>query len=161
MAEISFQPKSAPLTGARLPTIEDINALNHFSERTVWRPAQPAAKKIALGKVSFFLSFVAGVALCIVGEFLPSAYKNIRSDHKTPPLSTAANAYVVLKHPTEADFTRLNAAGCPSVTLLIPKDTILPSVYKDATFKIVPVDGSSIPSEGYLLNGYQWYPVGP
>ena len=162
MEKIDFSPDSAPLSGATTPSIDDINSLAQTHDRVVWRPPAPTPAMVSLSDWGFPLAILAGFAAYILLSLIPLAVVELRvltaKATPLPPLSAASTVYAVLKAPTAADLDAMNAAAAAGVrvTLIYPSTVALPP--GQPSYSLFPVDSTNVVSEGYLLNGFQWYP---
>lgn len=166
MSQIEFDPDSAPLSGAITPSIGDINQLNETHDRVVWRPDGPTPESVKLGAMAFPLALSAALlAYAALYFILPDSTPVIRTTpvgaHVAAPLSTASTIYAVIKKPTVAEYEALNAAvdAGAQVTLICPKNITVVTGAPEIKFQRFGADETEIISEGYLLNGFQWYPL--
>ena len=168
MAKIDFNPDSAPLSGAITPTIDDINSLNKFHDRYVWRPKDATVEESKKGGAAFPIAFLCACLLYAAVYFIaPNDAPRISTVStgvaNKPPLNSASTVYAVLKKPTAEDYNALNeavAAGA-NVTLICPKTLTSVTDMPEIKFQRFGADETEIVSQGFLLNGFQWYPRNP
>jgi len=167
MAKIDFEPNTAPLSGAITPTIDDISRLTESTDRIVWRSPTTVAADGALAK-PLLLPPIIGVVLLIGWAVLngvthsPSAAPRVPVGVLAePPFDSASSVYAVLKSPSAADYSKLNKAvdSGVAVTLVCPAATANPAGSEPAKFQQFAADETLIVSEGFLLDGFRWFPV--
>lgn len=165
MAKIDFEPDSAPLSGAITPTIDDISRLSEATDRVVWRSPTVSAPAGAQRKV-LGLSLLSGIIIYVATTLLlPGVVKSRASApvgvSSEPQLMSASTVYAVLKSPQPADYKKLNEAADNGVgvTLICPSAGANPNGAPAAKFQQFAADETLIVSEGFLLDGFRWFPL--